>query len=319
MRDRRVPPREEPRFRGDMTLVRAMHGVEAVRRVSRFSNNVAVHALEVDVLPGPAWAQVGSETHARLSIVLEAIGAGRVESRLKRGQAPAGGPFTMNFAPPGAEVWGYSEGIRRVRDIRLDFDLSRVSEALGETLAMPPPRVFRNERLRYLARCLAEECEKPDEYSSLYVDGLTLAACIDFLRLGRDGSTDRPGRLAPRQLRRVQEYLIEHLAETVRLKDLAALTGLSQSQFGRAFKTSTGLSPHRWQLNARVAKAQELLLAGQMPLAEIALATGFVEQSHFNRVFRNIVGTPPGSWRREHRSRRADAEPNEKAEEECRQ
>jgi len=111
--------------------------------------------------------------------------------------------------------------------------------------------------------------------------------------------------IAPRQLRRVQEYLIEHLAETVRLKDLAALTALSQSQFGRAFKTSTGFSPHRWQLNARVAKAQELLLAGKMPLAEIALATGFVEQSHFNRVFKNVVGTPPGSWRREHRSRRA--------------
>jgi AraC family transcriptional regulator len=288
MRDRAVPPREEPLFQGDMTLVRAMHGVEAVRRVSRFSNNVA-------------------------------IGAGRVESRLKRAQAPADGPFMMNFAPPGAEVWGYSEGIRRVRDIRLDFELSDVSEALGETLAMPPPRVFRNERLRYLARCLAEECEKPDEYSSLYVDSLTLAACIDFLRLGRDGSADRAGRLAPGQLRRVQEYLIEHLAETVRLKELAAITGLSQSQFGRAFKASTGFSPHRWQLTARVGKAQELLLAGQMPLAEIALATGFVEQSHFNRVFRNIVGTPPGSWRREHRSRRADAEPNEKGEEECRQ
>ena len=306
MRDRTVPPpREGSLFRGDMTLVRAMHGLEAVRRVSRFSNNVAVHAVEVDVLPGPAWAQVASETHARLSIVLEAIGAGRIESRLKRSQAPAHGPFTMNFAPPGAEVWGYSEGIRRVRDIRLDFDLSRVSEALGQRLTMPPPRVFRNERLRYLARCLAEECEKPDEYSSLYVDGLTLAACIDFLRLGREDLAVGAARLAPRQLRRVEEYLIEHLAETVRLKDLASLTGLSQSQFGRAFKASTGFSPHRWQLNARVAKAQELLLAGQMPLAEIALATGFVEQSHFNRVFKNVMGTPPGSWRREHRSRRA--------------
>jgi hypothetical protein len=59
-------------------------------------------------------------------IVLDAIGSGRIESRLKRDQAPANGPFTMNFAPPGAEVWGYSEGIRRVRDIRLDFDLARV-------------------------------------------------------------------------------------------------------------------------------------------------------------------------------------------------
>ena len=63
----------------------------------------------------------------------------------------------MNFAPPGAEVWGYSEGIRRVWDIRLDFDLARLSEAVGETLTMPEARVFRNDRLRHLARCLCEQ------------------------------------------------------------------------------------------------------------------------------------------------------------------
>src|SRR5258708_32098541 len=152
-----------------MTVVRSAHGVDAVRRVSRVSNNIAVHCLEVDVLPGPAWAQVGSATHARLSMVLEAVGGGRVESRLRRDQAPADGPFTMNFAPPGAEVWGYSEGIRRVWDIRLDFDLARLSEAVGEELTMPEPRVFRNDRLRHLARCLPPECEAPDRLSAVYI------------------------------------------------------------------------------------------------------------------------------------------------------
>src|SRR5258706_15809224 len=288
------------RFRGDMTIVRASHGIESVRQVTRFSNDIAVHALEVDVLPGPAWAQVASRSHARLSIVLEAIGGDRIESRLRRGLTPAGGPFTMNFAPPGAEVWAYSEGIRRVHDIRLDFDLSRVSEAVGEELTMPEPRVFRSERLRAVGRCLAAECEKPDRFSSLYIDSLTLAACIDFLRLGRDEPERAGRRLAPRQLRRVTEYLIEHLSSVVRLKELAAITGLSQSQFGRAFKASTGLSPHRWQLDARIAKAQELLLAGAAPLSEIALVLGFAEQSHFTRVFKSVTGTSPGAWRREH-------------------
>jgi AraC family transcriptional regulator len=305
--DRTAPPRTDDgiRFRGDMTVVRSMHGVDAVRRITRVSNNIAVHALEVDVLPGPAWAQVASESHARLSIVLEAVGLGRIESRLKRDRVPANGPFTMNFAPPGAEVWGYSEGIRRVRDIRLDFDLASVAEALGENLVMPEePRVFRNDRLRLLAECLADECENPDEYSSLYIDGLTLAACIDFLRLGAEGSSPSGGRLLPRQLRRVTEYLVEHLGETVRLGDLAAITGLSQSQFGRAFKASTGVAPHRWQLNARIAKAQDLLLSSAMPLSEIALVTGFAEQTHFTRVFKRVVGASPGAWQREHVRRR---------------
>src|SRR5258706_5497694 len=88
-------PGDARRFRGDMTIVRSSHGIESVRQVTRFSNDIAVHALEVDVLPGPAWAQVGSQSHARLSIVLEAIGGGRIESRLRRDQSPGGGPFTL--------------------------------------------------------------------------------------------------------------------------------------------------------------------------------------------------------------------------------
>jgi len=91
------------------------------------------------------------------------------------------------------------------------------------------------------------------------------------------------------------------LAEAVRLKELSAIVGLSQSQFGRAFKASTGLSPHQWQLHARITKAQELLLAGALALSEVALVTGFAEQSHFNRVFKSVTGTSPAVWRREHR------------------
>lgn len=193
-------------FRADLTVVRSPHGIKAVRQKICISNDVAVHVLDVDVLPGPAWAQVASESHARLSIVLDAIGGGRVESRLRRDHAPANGPFTMNFAPPGAEVWGYSEGIRRVRDIRLDFDLARLSEAVSEQLTMPEPRVFRNDRLRSLARCLAAECEAPDRLSRLYIDSLTLAVCIDFLRLGCEDSGRAATRLPPRQLRRVTDY-----------------------------------------------------------------------------------------------------------------
>jgi AraC family transcriptional regulator len=291
-------------FRGDTTVVRSAHGVDAVRRVTRVSNDIAIHALEVDVVPsGPAWAQVASETHARLSIVLDAVRSGRVESRLRRDQAPPGGPFTMNFAPPGAEVWGYSQGIRRVRDIRLDFDLGRVAEALGEKLSMPEPRVFHSERLRSLAGLLAAECHEPDRFSSLYIDSLTLAVCIDFLRIGSNSTRRVKGGLAPSQLRRVTEYLTNHIAEAVLLRDLAAMTGLSQSQFGRAFKASTGLAPHQWQLKARVARAQELLLLTDSPLSEIALLTGFSEQSHFSRVFKSVTGTSPGVWQRNYARR----------------
>ena len=114
-------------------------------------------------------------------------------------------------------------------------------------------------------------------------------------------SKDRRGGLAPWQLRRATEYVTEHLSGPVLLKDLAGQTGLSASRFGRAFKLSMGISPHRWQMNLRVLEAQEMLRDGKRSQADIALATGFAEQSHFSRVFKEVVGVPPGLWQRAHR------------------
>src|SRR6266481_6663461 len=114
-------------------------------------------------------------------------------------------------------------------------------------------------------------------------------------------SANRDGGLAPWQLRRITDYMTGHVADPVRLKDLAAETRLSSSQFGRAFKVSMGISPHKWQLHLRIERARDLLREGASSLAEISLATGFTEQSHFSRVFKEVVGVPPGTWQRQHR------------------
>ena len=76
---------------------------------------------------------------------------------------------------------------------------------------------------------------------------------------------------------------------------------MSVSQFGRAFKKATGLTPHRWLVQRRLEQAMDLLLGSNLPLAEIALDCGFSEQSHFTRTFTRLVGTSPGEWRRRRR------------------
>jgi AraC family transcriptional regulator len=99
-------------------------------------------------------------------------------------------------------------------------------------------------------------------------------------------------------MRRVTEYFNAHLAEAVQLRTLADLAKLSRSYFCRAFKVSTGLAPHQWQLQVRIAKAKELLLEGKISLAEIAFATGFADQAHFTRTFSRAIGCSPGAWQR---------------------
>jgi AraC family transcriptional regulator len=91
-----------------------------------------------------------------------------------------------------------------------------------------------------------------------------------------------------------------HLSEAVPLAPLTGLTGLLRWHFARAFKAATGVSPHRWQLNARIAKVHGLLLSRSMPQAQIAFEVGFAEQSHLCRVFKELTGLSPGAWLREH-------------------
>ncbi|MEM7641848.1 MAG: helix-turn-helix transcriptional regulator, partial [Pseudomonadota bacterium] len=62
---------------------------------------------------------------------------------------------------------------------------------------------------------------------------------------------------------------------------------------------ATGLSPHQFLLRRRIARAKDMLRTSVMPLAEIAVATGFSSQSHMTDVFRQKVGTTPGKYRAE--------------------
>ena len=110
------------------------------------------------------------------------------------------------------------------------------------------------------------------------------------------GSQFRGG-LPPHVLRRVREHIQTHLGSTLTLRDLATTAGLSASHFGRAFKQSEGMTPRKYLLKCRLRQAVQLLAGTELPLSEIAFASGFCAQSHFSRQFRKYVGITPSRYR----------------------
>ncbi len=73
---------------------------------------------------------------------------------------------------------------------------------------------------------------------------------------------------------------------------IAKADHLSKFHFIRKFKRFSGLTPHRFVLQSRVRKAQQLIENG-MPLADVALTAGFFDQSHFTKCFKKAVGLTP--------------------------
>lgn len=257
-----------------------------------------------------AGAVVHGLQHAhrtRLSVVLEEVG-GRCEPRLRpeRPNPIDHMPRHMHLAPAGLETWGYTDGVRYVKDATLSFDLPAIAERLeieglnGSALA---PRLrFADDRLWTLVRLLAEVVDDPDPSMQLYGDGLTTAIGARLLAPSPDPVAVAPRGLAPWRLRRVIEYLEAHLPQRVELSRLAALSGLSPSHFSRAFKASTGMTPYHWQLDARIRRAQSDLVHTDAALEQIADANGFADAVHFGKTFRKMVGAGPASWRRDRKA-----------------
>jgi AraC family transcriptional regulator len=107
-----------------------------------------------------------------------------------------------------------------------------------------------------------------------------------------------PGGLAKWQWRKVQCFIEERLAEPIQIEILAGLVHLSCGYFSRAFKVSTGDTPHAYIVRQRVRRAQMLMLKTNEPLSEIALMCGFADQAHLTRNFTRHVCQTPFVWRR---------------------
>lgn len=140
----------------------------------------------------------------------------------------------------------------------------------------------------------------PDAYSGLYRDALLGVLMIELFRWlhGAEVGPLPRGGLPPRQTRLVCDFIRANLSRDVTLTELARLCGLSTSHFATAFRISTGLPPHKYQLACRMDLAKAMLADPAIPIIDIAFKTGFSTPSAFAAAFRRELGVTPRDFRR---------------------
>lgn len=100
------------------------------------------------------------------------------------------------------------------------------------------------------------------------------------------------------KLRKIVELMADNLDEPFSAVELAKSAGLSVRQVERLFLRHLNMTPGRYYMRLRLERARELLRQTNMPILDVAIATGFTSHSYFAQSYRLQFGRPPSEERR---------------------
>lgn len=161
-----------------------------------------------------------------------------------------------------------------------------------------------DELIRQIGWTFLTELKAPTSAGRVLVETLALALTARLAHAHAAGVPDRADRVRTRhalddiRIRRVIDYMAQHLGEEIGIDDLAAVACLSPFHFIRMFRRRMGMPPSRYLGHMRLEQAKTLLVQGDQSLADIAAACRFSSQANFTRAFHRATGLPPGVYRK---------------------
>jgi AraC family transcriptional regulator len=232
-----------------------------------------------------------------------------------------GGSWRLSEHIPG-NVWvkpmggkydeGYTTTATTIRLLNLHLSAS-VFTQLGDCYGLPAAPLARSVRyvcgeqdevVNQIGLSVLSEMTTPTAAGRMFVETASLLLAARLLHAHWDAGSvrlpiERRHRLDERRLRRVFDYVEEHLADDIAVADLANVASLSIFYFTRAFSAAVGMPPHRYVSQRRLEWARTMIAAGGTSIAEMAFLCGFSSQSSFTRAFRRATGLTPAMYRRE--------------------
>ena len=95
------------------------------------------------------------------------------------------------------------------------------------------------------------------------------------------------------------EFIMANYMNPLTNEDIAAVSGYHEYYLNRIFKKETGQSIHQFLLEVRLNAIREKLRNTDLPLSEIADASGFKSYPHMSVFFKERYGMTPKEYRRQ--------------------
>lgn len=152
---------------------------------------------------------------------------------------------------------------------------------------------------------IAQESKDEGIGGSLYVESIARQLIIHLLRKYASvlmRPFDKTGELSFTQMRTIEDYIDANLSKNLDLKSIASQINLGTTSFMRYFKKTNGKTAYAFVLECRLKRAKSLLKDTNLPIKEIALASGFSDQAHLTRLFQRQYQSTPAVYRHEKNS-----------------
>jgi len=208
---------------------------------------------------------------------------------------------TMFIRYPGVAVHGRGEG-GQIRVVRFVFS-SDTANSILPPMEAPSLSVLqslldiKSDSLRWLMRLAYRELTNGVDQSLEALDAILNLVTIELRRLfERQSQTQRTGRLAAWQYRRIRERLTAERAWPT-ASELARLCGISPRHLHRQFRSLTGSTIAQYIESFQIERAKEMLVTNDLPIQSISFACGFSHSSSFARAFRRSTGIAPAAFR----------------------
>jgi AraC family transcriptional regulator len=270
------------------------------RKIKEWEN---ILVEEIQAFPGQERYE-SSTTHticvslnSAPSHLLQIVGDRQHHSPCTKGDiciVPAGHPFFWQWqrADHYVRIQINPDCFEQLAQAETNLDVDRIE-------LLPKFRV-RHLQVEQISLMLLDELRNASLAEHRYVDSLANALIIQLLRhfsTAESPTESDEGGLSDRQLLQIADYVNEHLAQEIKIVELAELARMSHFHFSRLFKQSTGVSPHQYVIEQRVERAKYLLKQSQLPIMEIAMLCGFSGHSHLGKCFRQCTGLSPKAYR----------------------